>query len=272
MATIPINTAGGLTEADADGRYAPLGHTHGLADVTDAGTAASRDVPASGDAAADEVVLGSDSRLGTGGGGGTTDHGALSGLGDDDHPQYLNQARGDARYLSSDSAALFALDGHAHLANDISDLGTAALLDAPAAGDAAAGEVVLGNDTRLAALGEANTTADVGGGTGLTGGKTGSVLEFRTVEGSGGIGVSVANDLITIDGSAIVAGAGALPGGGTAGQVLVKQSGTDFDAAWENPTGGPSSAGGTQAFDEATTSDATFAVAGATQAFDETEP
>lgn len=33
-----------------------------------------------------------------GGSGGTSDHGALSGLGDDDHPQYHNDARGDARY------------------------------------------------------------------------------------------------------------------------------------------------------------------------------
>ncbi|MFC5947084.1 hypothetical protein ACFQH9_02175 [Pseudonocardia lutea] len=46
------------------------------------------------------------SRLGThthpdlGGGGGVTDHGALTGLGDDDHPQYLTQARGDARYYT----------------------------------------------------------------------------------------------------------------------------------------------------------------------------
>ena len=33
-----------------------------------------------------------------GGGGGVTDHGALTGLGDDDHAQYHNNARGDARY------------------------------------------------------------------------------------------------------------------------------------------------------------------------------
>ena len=32
------------------------------------------------------------------GGGGATDHGALTGLADDDHPQYLNNTRGDARY------------------------------------------------------------------------------------------------------------------------------------------------------------------------------
>lgn len=31
--------------------------------------------------------------------GGVTDHGGLSGLADDDHPQYHNDARGDARYL-----------------------------------------------------------------------------------------------------------------------------------------------------------------------------
>ena len=35
-----------------------------------------------------------------GGGGGVTDHGALSGLLDDDHPQYLTTGRGDARYYT----------------------------------------------------------------------------------------------------------------------------------------------------------------------------
>jgi len=33
-------------------------------------------------------------------GGGVSDHGALTGLGDDDHPQYHNDARGDARYYT----------------------------------------------------------------------------------------------------------------------------------------------------------------------------
>jgi len=32
--------------------------------------------------------------------GGTLDHGLLLGLGDDDHPQYLNESRGDARYYT----------------------------------------------------------------------------------------------------------------------------------------------------------------------------
>lgn len=39
------------------------------------------------------------------------DHGALTGLADDDHPQYHNDARGDARYqpLDSDLTAIAAL-------------------------------------------------------------------------------------------------------------------------------------------------------------------
>lgn len=34
------------------------------------------------------------------GGGGVTDHGALTGLTDDDHAQYHNNTRGDARYYT----------------------------------------------------------------------------------------------------------------------------------------------------------------------------
>jgi hypothetical protein len=42
---------------------------------------------------------GSDGGSGGEAGEGVTDHGDLTGRGDDDHPQYLTQARGDARYL-----------------------------------------------------------------------------------------------------------------------------------------------------------------------------
>lgn len=41
----------------------------------------------------------------TEGGGGVTDHGALGGLGDDDHPQYHNDERGDARYATTTALA-----------------------------------------------------------------------------------------------------------------------------------------------------------------------
>ncbi len=40
-----------------------------------------------------------------GGGSGVTDHGALTGLGDDDHTQYLTNARGDARYDATGTAS-----------------------------------------------------------------------------------------------------------------------------------------------------------------------
>ncbi|MEA3370811.1 MAG: hypothetical protein U9Q40_05670, partial [Campylobacterota bacterium] len=40
--------------------------------------------------------------LGSGGSGGVTDHGALTGLGDDDHTQYLTDARGDLKYATID--------------------------------------------------------------------------------------------------------------------------------------------------------------------------
>lgn len=46
------------------------------------------------------------------GGSGTMDHGALSGLSDDDHPQYFDETRGDARY---------ALSAHTHTADKITD-------------------------------------------------------------------------------------------------------------------------------------------------------
>lgn len=73
------------------------------------GTAASRNVPAAGNAAAAEVVLGADTRL------------------------------TDARTPTA----------HTHVSAEVTDLGTAANHDVAAAGDAAVNEVVKGNDTRL---------------------------------------------------------------------------------------------------------------------------
>lgn len=50
--------------------------------------------------------------VGTGGGGGVADHGQLTGLSDDDHPQYYNQTRGDQRYsqLSHTHTTLASVD------------------------------------------------------------------------------------------------------------------------------------------------------------------
>ena len=52
-------------------------------------------------------------------GGGVTDHGALTGLGDDDHTQYHNDTRGDARYslLAHNHTGVYAAASHSH--NDL---------------------------------------------------------------------------------------------------------------------------------------------------------
>jgi hypothetical protein len=51
-----------------------------------------------------------------GGGGGVTDHGALTGLADEDHSQYHNDTRGDARYsqLSHNHSGVYATASHTH--------------------------------------------------------------------------------------------------------------------------------------------------------------
>jgi Phage tail repeat like len=65
-------------------------------------------------------------------GGGVTDHGALTGLADDDHPQYHNDARGDARYaqiththtksqITDFDDADYAAAIHTHVKADITD-------------------------------------------------------------------------------------------------------------------------------------------------------
>lgn len=71
---------------------ASLDHTHGIDDLTATGT---RDDTTflRGDGTWTQPPTGS-------GGGGVTDHGALTGLADDDHPQYLTQTRADARYYT----------------------------------------------------------------------------------------------------------------------------------------------------------------------------
>jgi hypothetical protein len=59
-----VNGQTGAVVLDADDvGAAPASHTHTLSQITDAGTAAAKNVPASGNAATSEVVLGSDTRL-----------------------------------------------------------------------------------------------------------------------------------------------------------------------------------------------------------------
>lgn len=65
-------------------------------------TSTSVEVPAIAPATVIEVMAGLKGDPGTGGTGGTgtSDHGSLTGLLDDDHPQYLNSTRGDGRYYT----------------------------------------------------------------------------------------------------------------------------------------------------------------------------
>lgn len=66
---------------------------------------------------------------GGGGEGGVTDHGALTGLADDDHAQYLNNARGDARYYTKaqvdTSLSGKAATAHTHAQSDVTGLDAA---------------------------------------------------------------------------------------------------------------------------------------------------
>lgn len=68
-----------------------------MRDVTLA-AAASAATSASAAQAAQVAAETAAANTGGGGGGGVTDHGLLSGLADDDHAQYHNDTRGDARY------------------------------------------------------------------------------------------------------------------------------------------------------------------------------
>lgn len=121
-----------------DGK-AESSHAHTIGDVTGLQTAldGKQDALVSG---ANIKTINGNSLLGSGdltisgGGGGVTDHGALAGLADDDHPQYHTDARGDARYSQL---------GHTHTASQISD-STAVGRSVLTAADAAAARTAIG--------------------------------------------------------------------------------------------------------------------------------
>jgi hypothetical protein len=83
--------------------------------------------------------------------------------------------------------------------------------------------------------------------TGLTGVATdftdlGDVPSVYT--GEGGKIVAVKSDVSGLEFVAAPAAANGLPAGGTAGQILTKDTATDYDASWQDPSGGGGGAGG----------------------------
>ncbi len=81
--------------------------------------------------------------------GGVTDHGALTGLGEDDHPIYLTTGRGDARYVQGNDLRLSDArtpTAHTHPVAQVSD-STATGRALVTATDAAAARGTLGLDT-----------------------------------------------------------------------------------------------------------------------------
>jgi len=94
-------------------------------------------------------------------GGGVTDHGALTGLADDDHPQYVLHTEGDATYqpLDSDLTSIAALTTTAFGRGLLELANQAALL--AAAGAAAASHVHAGEDITSGTVADARIAATI---------------------------------------------------------------------------------------------------------------
>ncbi len=84
-------------------------------------------------------------------GGGVTDHGLLTGLADDDHTQYHNDARGDARYwaLTTDLATQTELNNEASTRASADTTNATNLTTHAALTTSAHGGIVASNDSRL---------------------------------------------------------------------------------------------------------------------------
>ena len=97
-------------------------------------------------------------------GAGVTDHGALTGLSDDDHPIYLTTGRGDARYVQGSDSRLSDArtpTTHTHPASEVSDSTTTGRSLLTAA-DAAAARSAIGAGTSSLTIGTTSTTAKAG--------------------------------------------------------------------------------------------------------------
>jgi len=130
------------------------------------------------------------------------DHGALTGLADDDHTQYFNTARGDARYSQL---------GHTHTASNITDFSTAADARIAAASINALSDVVISTPSTGQVLkyngtnwiNDTDATGAGGGGSvtsvNLTAPAAGITVSGGPVTTSGSITLALANDLAALE-------------------------------------------------------------------------
>ncbi|QJT07476.1 hypothetical protein [Oceanidesulfovibrio marinus] len=188
--------------ADTDNPHAV---TAALAGADPAGEATTQ--RAAHEAAYDHTLIGT--------GGGATDHGALSGLEDDDHPQYHTDARGDARYERIDATILRTTD-----------------LAGPGAAETAARSDhdhdgsydPAGEASSAVALHKTEPNAHTAASIGYDNGSS----------GAGGTNVQAAMDEVA--GIAALAYNSRVPSGGSVGDMLVRQS--DGAAGWQAPAAG----------------------------------
>lgn len=167
-----------------------------------AGEAASQ--RAAHEAAFDHTMIGTDA--------GVSDHGELSGLGDDDHPQYHTDARGDARYERIDAAILRTSD-----------------LAGPGAAETAA-RSDHDHDGSYDAAGAASTA--VASHQAEASAHVAADIDYDNAS-SGTAGTTIQAAMDEVAGIAALAYSGRIPAGGGTGDVLTRQS--DGVAGWQTP-------------------------------------
>jgi hypothetical protein len=137
---------------------------------------------------------------------GVTDHGALSGLFDDDHPQYLTAVRGDARYLPTGVGAAYQYmgtgSGTTGAWRDVSEFAGNGLASATGvlAVGAGAGITVNADDVALTTPG----TLSVASGNGSAGSHTHAITSSAAPGAAASLLATTAAGLLTLQNGAFV--------------------------------------------------------------------